>query len=387
MSAEKYQQCPVSHNLLPEDVNFTVGQTIMQQGAYDIYRDPSNVDHYIAEVDQKLAEHVYTYRDGAAPEVTTRLDFYRTADTRRLLPRAHSFGMLSTTTLGIIEGTTRGATQFDLTPRDYSTPYGHTFPGDTGALMDNTVVPIEDITDSAFDHLTQYERAGFFHAFAALTNERKVKAEAFLDAKYPDWRRYPQEILQNPRHHTGELPDEAMYPIIIRNLHPGLDVSVSNASRSAAHTAGHRLRSARGALENSDCPRELWQEITWANVGKIVLPAMMNFWANNRLERTVANDSSNQQFVVAKENGDWNLAINNPRDQKLFERGRPNNCQGAYILPPQNEAHAALLRRLSNFVNEKSGGRKPDISIENGVAATHILGFAVVAVATMTEYI
>lgn len=380
--------CPADSGAFADSQNLTDLQTIVNEAAIDIHNNPLLTADIAIQCSDKLAIRYLDSRDPTSPNHALT-EFELLGNVRRAIPQALGFRAVYAAMPGITEVLEAGfPSETSPLPTKYDAPLGHTHTGEEARLMRLVAGRIGRITMRTLGSFTTQERTTLQDNFEKQTKYAADATLRVLDNKYgPTWRQIPEEIRRSP--YESDINDRVLLRLLgkLASRSPSLEMSFQNAIISGAESGVIMLKHLREALDKAKCPRELWVPLAYANAARLNLPSSMSFWDAKQLNEVDIQDQAQPIFTVSHENDSWDITFTISKYEKIYNRNRPAGCQGAFILPPQDERSQTKLADWHKLMIQRSQGLKMDTDYRKGIDAAQMATISAIAMADREEYL
>jgi hypothetical protein len=380
--------CPVDHGDPTNAQNLTDAQIIIQEAAIEVHRYPWLIAEESVKCGRKLRARYLRNRDTDSPAYYLT-QYELLGNVRRVPTQALGFRAVYSAMPGIQETLESGfgSTASPLKP-EYNAPYGHVHTGHEARLMRLISGKIGRMTHRTFGSFTMEERLLLQDDFSDRSRYARLGAKLALDRAYGQmWEKLPKEVKQAP--YESGLEDPVLMRLLgkLVNRSSCLETSFYNASVSGAESGMVMIKHFREALHTAGCPRSLWTPLAYANAAKLSLPSSMGFWDAKKLHEVDVSEQQQPIFIAGQQSGDWLIGFTDPKYQRIYERKRPAGCQGAFILPGQNESERAKLSDWHEFMEQKSQGLRMDTNYRQGTSSAQMATLSAVAIADREGYL
>lgn len=380
--------CPVDHGDFKDGQHLRDVQTIIQEAALDVNQWPLLTAEISMECSQRLATRYLNGRDVISPSYSLA-EAEITGNVRRVTTQALGSRAVYAAMPGIREILEPGfGNNANLLPAEYNAPMGHVHNGEEAILMRLVSGKIGRMAARTLGNFKMEERLAMQDSFEDWTRRAALSTRYALDRRYGrSWRYLPKEIRQSP--YESDLKDRVLMRLLGGLVHRSysLETSFYNAAVSGAEAGTVTLKHFRQALHAAGCHRSLWAPLAYANAAKLSLPASMTFWDAKQLNEVDVREQSQSMYIAYRHNGAWQINFANSKYQKIYNHNRPEGCQGAFLLPPQNEDDQAKLSDWHAFMAEKSQNFRMDTDYRRGTSAAQMATLNTIAVADKEGYI
>jgi hypothetical protein len=281
-----------------------------------------------------------------------------------------------------------GSNTSSLEP-EYDAPLGHVHTGDEARLMKLISGKVGRMAARTFGSFTVEQRLILQDDFNDRTRYAAAGTKRALEHAYgQSWRDdIPEEVRKAP--YESGLEDRLLMRLLgkLVNRSYSLETSFYNASLSGAESGMIMIKHFREALQTAECPQSLWAPLAYANAAKLSLPSSMTFWDAKQLHEVDVKEQQQPIFTVHKQSGEWQVDFTNPKHQKIYRRNRPTGCQGAFVLPGQNESDRAKLSDWHEFIEQRSQGQRMDTDYCQGTSSAQMATLDAIAIANREDYL
>lgn len=380
--------CPVDHGKYTAIQPLTDAQIIIQEAAIDVHNNPLLATDASQRCEERLKIRYLNGRD------TDSSSYYLAThelmgNVRRVTTQALGLRAVYSAMPSVKEMLESGfGTSAESLEPEYNASHGHVHTGDEARLMRLTAGGISRMTQRTFGSFSLEERWALQDDFEERTRIAATATIQALDYKYGEsWRDLPEKARRAP--YENDVKDRLLTRLLgkLANRSHSLETSFYNASLSGAESGMIMIKHFREALRAAECPRPLWRALAFSNAAKISLPSSMTFWDAKQLHEVDIKEQLRPIFVAHKRNSRWRVGFADSKYQKIYERQRPVGCQGAFVLPAQNDTHRVKLSEWHDFMKERSQGHYMDTDYREGVSSSQMVTLGAIAIACREYYL